>query len=499
MTMDLDPVQDLKGALRNDFFHGYATAAPQIEGAWNKDGKGPSIWDTFGHLPGKVKDNSTADDTVRSYDLYREDVALMKSYGVNAYRFSLSWSRIIPLGGADDPINEQGIKFYQDLIEELLRNDITPFVTLFHWDVPQALEDRYGGMLNQERFVPDFVRYARVCFERLGPRVRHWITFNEPGVYSLAGYAAGVHAPARSSYRDRNAEGDSSTEPFIVGHTELVAHGHVSKLYREEFQPHQRGTIGITLHGNWSEPWDMDDERDQKTAERAREFEIAWFADPLYKTGDYPASMRAQLGDRLPHFTPEESALVLGSSEFYGMNSYTTFFVQHNRDPPDINDHKGNVIVHDTNSKGVSRGEESDTHWLRMAPAGWRKLLNWIWNRYHMPIYVTENGTTVKGETAPTPEVLNDTFRMRFFEGYVGGLARAVKEDGVDIRSYFAWTFTDNWGMSKSSKTPPVCKLTGCRMGRGLHGSIREHVCGFRLCREDSVSKAVGILFEGAV
>ncbi|KAL5043772.1 hypothetical protein BDW71DRAFT_199500 [Aspergillus fruticulosus] len=445
--MDLTSVQDLKGALRSDFFHGYATAAPQVEGAWNKDGKGPSIWDTFGHTPGKVKDNSNADDAARSYDFYREDVALMKSYGVNAYRFSLSWSRIIPLGGADDPVNEQGIKYYQDLVDELLKNGITPFVTLFHWDVPQALEDRYGGMLNQERFVPDFLRYARVCFERLGPQVRHWITFNEPGVYSLAGYAAGVHAPARSSFRDLNEEGNSSTEPFIVGHTELVAHGHVSKLYREKFQPQQKGTIGITLHGNWSEPWDEDDPRDQETAERAREFEIAWFADPLYKTGDYPASMRAQLGDRLPRFTPEESKLVLGSSEFYGMNSYTTFFVQHKDTPPDINDHKGNVIVHDTNSKGVSRGEESDTPWLRMAPTGWRKLLNWIWNRYHVPIYVTENGTTAKGETAPTPEVLNDTFRIRFFEGYVGGLARAVKEDGVDIRSYFAWTFTDNWGI----------------------------------------------------
>ncbi|KAL2818835.1 hypothetical protein BJX63DRAFT_418995 [Aspergillus granulosus] len=435
-NMDLTPVQDVKGALRT----------AQVEGAWNKDGKGPSIWDTFGHTPGKVKDNSTADDAVRAYDFYREDVALMKSYGVNAYRFSLSWSRIIPLGGADDPVNEQGIKFYQDFIDELLQNGITPFVTLFHWDVPQALEDRYGGMLNQEKFVPDFVRYARVCFERLGPKVRHWITFNEPGVYSLAGYAAGVHAPARSSFRDLNEEGDSSTEPFIVSHTELVAHGYVSKLYREEFKPQQQGTIGITLHGNWSEPYDEEDPRDQEAAERAREFEIAWFADPLYKTGDYPASMRAQLGDRLPRFTPEESKLVLGSSEFYGMNSYTTFFVQHKDTPPDINDHKGNVHIHDTNSKGISRGEESDTAWLRMAPGGFRKLLNWIWKRYQMPIYITENGTTAKGETAPTPEALNDTFRIRFFEGYVGGVARAVKEDGVDIRSYFAWTFTDNWG-----------------------------------------------------
>jgi beta-glucosidase len=445
--MDLNSVQDLKDVLRPDFFHGYATAAAQIEGAWNKDGKGISIWDEFGHTPGKVADGSNADDAVRAYDFYREDVALMKSYGVNAYRFSLAWSRIIPLGGKDDPVNEQGIKYYSDLIDELLRNGITPFLTLFHWDIPQALEDRYGGMLNQEAYTPDFVRYARVCFERFGDRVKHWITYNEPGVYTLAGYAAGVHAPGRSSFRERNAEGDSSTEPFIVAHTELVSHGHVSRLYREEFQPQQKGTIGITLHGNWSEAWDEEDPRDQEAAERAREFEIAWFADPVYKSGDYPASMRAQLGDRLPRFTPEESKLVLGSSEFYGMNSYTTFFMKHTTTPPDINDHKGNVEIHDENKQGVPRGEESDTEWLRASPWGFRKLLNWIYKRYQMPIYVTENGTTAKGEVAPTPEVLEDTFRIKFFEGYVGNaLARAVKEDGVDIRSYFAWTFTDNWG-----------------------------------------------------
>ncbi|OQD85900.1 hypothetical protein PENANT_c009G01390 [Penicillium antarcticum] len=444
--MDLNSVKDLKDVLRPDFFHGYATAAAQIEGAWNKDGKGISIWDEFSHTPGKIADGSNADDAVRAYDFYREDVALMKSYGVNAYRFSLAWSRIIPLGGKDDPVNEEGIKFYSDLIDELLRHGITPFLTLFHWDIPQALEDRYGGMLNQEAYTPDFVRYARVCFERFGDRVKHWITYNEPGVYTLAGYAAGVHAPGRSSFRERNAEGDSSTEPFIVAHTELVSHGRVSRLYREEFQPEQKGIIGITLHGNWSEAWDEEDPRDQEAAERAREFEISWFADPLYKTGDYPASMRAQLGDRLPRFTAEESKLVLGSSAFYGMNSYTTFFMKHTDAPPDINDHKGNVEIHDENKQGVPRGEESDTPWLRASPSGFRKLLNWIYKRYQMPIYVTENGTTAKGEVAPTPEVLEDTFRISFFEGYVGNaLARAVKEDGIDVRSYFAWTFTDNW------------------------------------------------------
>ncbi|KAK6501742.1 hypothetical protein TWF481_009569 [Arthrobotrys musiformis] len=442
---DLKP--HLKGALRPDFQWGYATAAAQIEGAWNVDGRGESIWDKLGHTPGKIKDSSTADDACRSYDFYKEDVALMKSYGVRAYRFSLSWSRIIPLGGKDDPVNPGGIDFYNNLINELIANGITPFVTLFHWDIPQALEDRYGGMLNLEKYTPDFLRYARVCFESFGDRVKNWITYNEPGVYSLAGYAAGVHAPGRSSNRELNEEGDSSTEPFIVSHTELVSHAHCVKMYREEFKPIQKGTIMITLHGNYSEPWDEEDPLDIEAAERAREFEIAWFADPIYKTGDYPASMRAQLGDRLPRFTEEESKLLLGSSDFYGMNTYTTFYVKHKKTPPELTDHLGNVEKLDNNSKGVSRGAESDTYWLRTCPWGYRKLLNWVWNRYHVPIFMTENGTTAKGEhlDAPPAEPLNDTHRIEFFNGYLNALASAVKEDGVDIRSYFAWTFTDNW------------------------------------------------------
>lgn len=446
-NFDLSPDAELKSALRKDFHWGFATAAAQVEGAWNSDGKGESIWDKFCHTAGKVHDGSTNEDAARAYDLYKEDVALMKSYGVTAYRFSLAWSRIIPLGGANDPVNEQGIQYYNNLIDELVANNITPFVTLFHWDIPQALEDRYGGMLNQEKYTPDFLRYARLCFSRFGDRVKHWITYNEPGVYTLAGYAAGVHAPARSSFRDRNALGDSSTEPFTVAHTEIVTHARAAKLYREDFKPTQRGQIGITLHGNYSSPWDASDPLDIAAAQRALEFEIAWFADPIYGSGSYPASMRAQLGTRLPTFTPEESALVKGSSDFYGMNTYTTFFVRHRAAPPDVNDHLGNISKLDTNAAGTSRGPESDTYWLRSAPAGFGKLLRWVWDRYRVPIYMTENGTTAQGEhvaAPPAEDVLDDTFRVEFFHGYLHELAGAVR-DGVDVRSYFAWTFTDNW------------------------------------------------------
>lgn len=448
LAMPVAPAfDDLKGALRSDFHWGYATAAAQVEGAADRDGKGPSIWDALSKIPGKIKDASDPSQAVRSHDLYKQDVALLKSLGVTAYRFSLSWSRIIPLGGKDDPINEKGIEFYNAFIDELLANGITPFVTLFHWDIPQALEDRYLGMLDETLYTRDFLRYARLCFERFGDRVEHWITYNEPGVYALAGYAAGVHAPARSSYREKNAEGDSSTEPFAVGHTQLLSHARAAKIYREEFQPKQKGMLGITLHGNWSEPFDASSSLDQAAAERAREFEIAWFADPLYRTGFYPASMREQLGTRLPYFTPEESALVLGSSDFYGMNSYTSFYIRHRDAEADINDHSGNIEKGTVNSKGESRGPEAPTYWLASCPWGFRKLLSWIYGRYKMPIYITENGTTAPGEdlTVPPTEPINDTHRIDFFNGYLEAIARAVKEDGVDVRSYFGWTFTDNW------------------------------------------------------
>lgn len=240
-----------------------------------------------------------------------------------------------------------------------------------------------------------------------------------------------------------------------VGHTQLLSHAHVYRMYKSDFAPTQHGTIGITLSGNWSAPYNAASPADRAAAQRALEFEIAWFADPVFGPGDYPASMRAQLGTRLPTFTDAERTLVNGSSDFYGMNTYTAFFVRDKvapGQPIPPEDHKGNLAWSDTNSEGVSRGTESDTEWLRTSPWGFAALLRWIWARYRTPIFVTENGTTAQGEHVSAPpgdDVLNDVHRIEFYRAYVGELAKAVKEDGVDIRSYFGWTLLDNWEWAK--------------------------------------------------
>lgn len=220
----------------------------QIEGAPEADGRGASIWDTFCAIPGKIADGSSGAVACDSYNRTAEDIALLKETGAKAYRFSISWSRIIPLGGRNDPVNPAGIAFYKKFVDDLLAEGITPFVTLFHWDLPDALDKRYGGLLNKEEFVADFANYARVLFEAM-PKVQYWITFNEPWCSSILGYNTGLFAPGHTSDRSKSPVGDSSRECWIVGHNFLLAHGTAVKIYREEFKPKNGGEIGITLNG----------------------------------------------------------------------------------------------------------------------------------------------------------------------------------------------------------------------------------------------------------
>lgn len=437
-----------------DFLWGFATASYQIEGGANEDGRGPSIWDTFCKIPGKIADGTSGDVACDSYHRTQEDIALLKQYGAKAYRFSISWSRVIPLGGRNDPINEKGLQFYSRFIDDLHAAGITPFVTLFHWDLPDGLEKRYGGMLNKAEFVADFANYARVLFKAFGTRVKHWITFNEPLCSSVLGYNTGYFAPGRSSNRTKSPEGDSARECWIVGHNILVAHGTAVKIYREEFKARDGGEIGITLNGDWTEPWDPENPADVEACDRKIEFSISWFADPIYH-GKYPDSMVKQLGGRLPQWSPEDRALVHGSNDFYGMNHYCANYIKAKTGEPDINDVAGNLEILFVNKDGKSIGPETQSFWLRPYPIGFRKLLNWLSRRYNHPkIYVTENGTSVKGENElPLEQLLDDEFRAQYFRGYIAAMADAYALDKVNVRAYMAWSLMDNFEWAEGYRT----------------------------------------------
>ncbi|TFK65539.1 glycoside hydrolase family 1 protein [Pluteus cervinus] len=452
--------------LPNNFLWGFATASFQIEGSWDVDGRGKSIWDDFAKIPGKTLDGRNGDVATDSYKRWREDVALLADYGVKAYRFSISWSRIIPLGGRNDPINPLGIQHYNNFIDALLEHGITPFVTLYHWDLPQALHDRYGGWLNKEEIIKDYAHYSRVCFEAFGDRVKHWLTLNEPWCVAILGYGRGVFAPGRSSDRVRSPEGNSSTEPWIVGHSLILAHAHAVKVYREEFKPHQHGEIGITLNGDWEMPYD-DSPENIEAAQHALDVAIGVcrilpyaascssmfrryrLMDPIY-LGRYPAHMREMLGDRLPEFTSEELAVVKGSSDFYGMNTYTTNLARAGGD----DEFQGLVDYTFTRPDGTQLGPQAECAWLQDYPNGFRQLLNYLWKRYKTPIFVTENGFAVKGENnLPISEAVKDDARVHYFRGTTAALLAAINEDGVDVRAYFPWSFLDNFEWADGYKT----------------------------------------------
>ncbi|KAL3486849.1 putative beta-glucosidase [Aspergillus germanicus] len=429
-----------------DFEWGFATAAYQIEGGFDQEGRGPSIWDTFTHLEPSRTKGANGDVACDHFHKYEEDLDLLKKYGAKAYRFSISWSRIIPSGGRDDPLNEKGIEFYNKLIDGLLDRGITPWVTLYHWDLPQALHDRYAGWLNVEESQMDFERYARVCYDRFGDRIKNWITFNEPWIQSIFGYATGGNAPGRSSTNDQATEGDSTIEPWTVGHAQILSHARAVLAYNTDFRPHQKGQIGISLNGDFYEPWDSQDPRDVEAAERRMQFHIGWFANPIFLKKDYPECMRVQLGQRLPTFTESDFRLLNeADTDFYGMNYYTSQFARHRDEPHSTTDYVGNVDELQFNKQGQPVGEESGIHWLRSCPGMFRKHLTRIHRLYGKPIYITENGCPCPGEDKMTrEESIDDPYRQRYFQDHLDAVGKSITEDGSVISGYFAWSLMDN-------------------------------------------------------
>jgi beta-glucosidase len=426
------------GKFPDDFIWGLGTAAYQIEGAWDEDGRGPSIWDTFsgagsyepneGH---EVKSDSGA-VTCDHYHRMEEDVRLMASLGLKNYRFSISWPRLLPTGTLAGGINQKGVAFYHRLIDALRAHGITPFVTLFHWDLPQALQTpALRGWLDR-RIVPHFRVFAELCFEQYGDKVRYWTTFNEAWTFTVLGYGTGSKAPGRPYI-------DISTFPYIAGHHVLLAHAEAVEAFRANSKVRANGgQIGITNNCDWNEPASSS-AADIAAAERANEWWLAWFADPIW-LGNYPASMVARLGSRLPTFTATEAAKLRGSADFFGLNHYGSQFARENRN--NLSNYWSDAESASFHTADMPRAASV---WLYGVPWGLRKLLNWVDRRYHhVPIYVTENGWSTKGGESWAEGVVDDG-RVLYYANYTGEVQRAIAEDGVNVRGYFAWSLMDNF------------------------------------------------------
>lgn len=396
------------------FRWGTATAAYQIEGAWNEDGRGLSIWDTFSHTPGKTYHGATGDVAADHYHRWQEDVALMAELGLNAYRFSIAWPRIIPTGTG--PVNPAGLDFYDRLVDALLARGIEPYITLYHWDLPQALEERGGWPVRETAFA--FGEYARVVAERLSDRVTHWITLNEPWVAAMGGYFAGEHAPGRRE----------PAAAFAAVHHLLLAHGEaVAAIRAAARRPVQ---VGITLNLSDVQPASAS-ELDQAAAFRFDAALNQLFLDPLYR-GAYPEAMLPQLSTRAGLIQPGDLERIAAPLDFLGVNYYSRDVIRHDPEFP---------VIQASAVQPV--GNEYSQMW-EIYPEGLYHMLTRVWRDYRPAVlYVTENGIPV----ADAPDAdgrVRDERRIRYLRDHVAQCHRAL-EAGVPLRGYFVWSLLDNF------------------------------------------------------
>jgi beta-glucosidase len=401
-----------------DFVWGAATAAYQIEGAAREDGRGESVWDRFAATPGKVRNGDSGEIACDFYHRYREDIGLMRELGLDAFRFSIAWPRVLPEGRG--PVNQAGLDFYDRLVDELLANGIEPFPTLFHWDTPQALEDAGGWPVRAT--AEAFVEYAEAVAERLGDRVEHWVTHNEPWVVAWIGHALGTHAPGRTSEADAVA----------AAHHLLLSHGWAVEAIQRAAPA---AKVGITLNLSHAYPashspedeaaaWQMDGER------------YRWFLDPVFR-GSYPADLLERNELVAPHVRNGDLEAIAAPIDFLGVNNYTRDVVTAGGDHPRLL---------------RPEGQYTDMDW-EVYPEGLYRLLVRISEDYSPPaLYVTENGAAF-GDVRGHDGKVHDPERTAYIEAYLDAVARAAAE-GAPVKGYFVWSLLDNfeWGYGYSKR-----------------------------------------------
>ncbi|KAL0918570.1 hypothetical protein M5K25_010585 [Dendrobium thyrsiflorum] len=463
----------------SDFVFGAGTSAFQYEGALAEDGRTPSIWDysIYEEQNSEVTKPDIASD---GYHKYKEDIELMSMTGLEGYRFSISWSRLLSSGrGA---VNQKGLAYYNNVINELVKHGIQPHVSLHHLDLPQVLQDEYGGWLSP-RIIDDFKGYANVCFREFGDRVFHWTTMAEPNINAIASFDNGGFPPRRCSYPFgyNCREGNSTVEPYAAAHNMLLAHAAVVKLYRTRYQPIQKGKIGINLYAVWLSPL-TNSIKDSIASKRAMDFTIGWFMSPLV-FGDYPEIMRKNAGSRLPTFSETESQEVMSAFDFIGINYYFASFVIDNSDPlktglRDINADIGpldslashsvikfsslytyvfNNIDYEKKALIEAGADSKDEppidqfippRYIPNNPTGLLKMLKYLKDSYgNPPIYIQENGYGLG-----VKDVLNDTDRISFLSCYIGSTLEAIR-NGSDVRGYSVWSFLDLYELLEGYKS----------------------------------------------
>ena len=424
-TNDVDlqtsSVKKLAAAFPHDFLWGAATAAYQVEGAAREDGRGQSIWDTFSATPGKVHHGDTGDVADDHYHRYQEDVDLMARLGLAAYRFSIAWPRILPQGRGS--VNAKGLDFYERLVDALLARGIKPFATLYHWDLPQTLQDEGGWAKRETAYA--FADYAEIVAKRLGDRVAGWITHNEPWVVSYLGNGVGVHAPGLKNVQTA----------VDVGHHLLLSHGLAVPRLRAVVAP---GTqIGITLNLTPVYPADERPETARDLA-LADSFNVRWFVEPLFR-GSYQDQFFANLGVNPPPIETGDMATISAPIDFLGVNNYFRWVVRGQEQQPRANAYE--IVA------PIPGACYTDTGW-EIAPQGLGDLLVRLHRDYNVPsLYVTENGAAFKDEWHGE-EVISDPRRVSYLQEYIQAVGESIQQ-GAPVKGYFIWSLLDNFEWSE--------------------------------------------------